>query len=98
MAAGYLRYEGKLKQSERKGVRRMPWGKMAVLGLAALVTLGLGLVFAQPWDSATAVGAIGLDDDARREEEAFDDEVRDGDDDDLTHLRSSDCEWNGAII
>ena len=61
----------------------MRWGRLAVAGLAALVGLGLGLIVAEPWQGPTAVGAVELrDDEAWREEDAADVEVRDDNGDD----------------
>ncbi|MGZ8600520.1 MAG: hypothetical protein ACXWX6_10020 [Actinomycetota bacterium] len=60
----------------------MRWGKMAVIGLTVLVGLGVGMVVAQPWGDPTVVDALELDDEARREDDAPDGEVRDDDDDD----------------
>jgi len=60
----------------------MRWGKIAVLVFTGVVGLGLGFVAAQPWDNPTEVDALELDDEARREEDAFNAEVRDDDDDD----------------
>jgi hypothetical protein len=37
----------------------MRLGKLAVIGLAALVGLGLGLIVAQPWHGPTEVEAPG---------------------------------------
>jgi magnesium chelatase subunit D len=62
---------------------KMRWGRMAVLLFTGVLGLGLGLVVGQPWEGPTRVDALELDDEARREEDAFDAEVRDdGDDDD----------------
>lgn len=61
----------------------MRWGRMAVLGLTAVVGLGMGVLVAQPWDGPTVVDALELDDEAaRREDAAPDAEVRDDDGDD----------------
>jgi hypothetical protein len=64
----------------------MRWGKVAVLLFTGVVGLGLGLVVAEPWDAPTRVDALELDDEAWREDDASDGEVRDddGDDDDGT--------------
>ncbi len=63
----------------------MRWGKMAVLGLTAIVGLGLGLAVAQPWSDLTPVEAITLSDQldqARRDDDdGSGTEVRDDDDD-----------------
>jgi hypothetical protein len=73
---------GPAGRRKRKGVRNMRWGKIAVLLFTGVVGLGLGFVAAQPWDNPTEVDALELDDEARREEDAFNAEVRDDDDDD----------------
>jgi hypothetical protein len=78
------------------GVEIMRWGKMAVLGLAVLVGLGLGVVVAQPWDGPTVVDALELEDEARRDDDASDDEVRD-DDDDGSEPRSREGDRNAAV-
>jgi hypothetical protein len=61
----------------------MRLGKLAVIGLAALVGLGLGLIVAQPWHGPTDVEAVELDDEkAWREDDGSDAEVREDDGDD----------------
>jgi hypothetical protein len=62
----------------------MRWGRIAVLLFTGVVGLALGLIVAEPWDGPTRVDAVQLDDDVqgRREDDAFDGEVRDDDDDD----------------
>jgi hypothetical protein len=77
---------GPAGQRKTKGVRNMRWGKIAVLLFTGVVGLGLGFVAAQPWNNPTEVDALELDD-ARREEDAFNAEVRDDDDDDDTGTR-----------
>ncbi|HEX6332327.1 MAG TPA: hypothetical protein VF129_13725 [Actinomycetota bacterium] len=58
----------------------MPWGKIAVVGLATLVTLGLGLVATQPWKGPNPVDALELDQ-AWKDGDAPDGEIGDDDDD-----------------
>lgn len=58
----------------------MPWGKIAVLVLAGVVTLGFGLAVRAGGDSSGTVDDIELD--ARREDDATDGEIRDDDGDD----------------
>jgi hypothetical protein len=66
----------------------MRWGKIAVLALTGIVGLGLGLIVAQPWSGPTAVDALelddqtGVDDEAKREDDALGPEVSDDDDGD----------------
>ena len=57
----------------------MRWGRIGVLALTGLIGLSGGLIVAQPWDGPTAVSALELDE-ARRDDDAADGEVRDDDD------------------
>ena len=58
----------------------MPWGKIAVVGLATLVALGLGLAVTQPWSGTRPVDALELDQ-AWKDDDAPDAEIGDDDDD-----------------